>query len=55
MTVLRAARISLVCFVALVLQKKDPTATATAAAEPGPSWTVPTRLDRADFVRAEAP
>ena len=38
--------------VAFVVQRNDP---AKAAAEPGPSWTVPTRLDRADFARPEAP
>lgn len=37
--------------VAFVVQRNDPSA---AAAEPGPSWTVPTHLDRSDFVRPDA-
>lgn len=40
--------------VAFVVQRSDADADV-AQAEPGPSWTVPTRLDRSDFVRADAP
>lgn len=38
--------------VAFVVQKKD---RSTATAEPGPTWTVPSGLDRADFIRPDAP
>jgi len=40
--------------VALLVQRNG-SADAAAQAGAGPSWTVPTRLDRGDFVRSEAP
>lgn len=46
------ALVAVAALVAFVVQKRDP---STAVAEPGPSWTVPTRLDRSDFERPDAP
>lgn len=45
------ALVAVAAAVAFVLQRRG----ATAAPAQGPSWAVPTQLDRADFVRPEAP
>lgn len=45
-----AVLVAVAVVVALVLRRRD-----TDAPEQGPSWVVPTQLDRADFERPEAP